>query len=135
MKFEPHHVAFTVNNIEESVAWYKEILGFKVTHEYKKHGGGRAIIELDKVRIELFDFGEDTKPLPDYRKDLMEDLQVVGIKHLCIEVKDLDKMIQSLTTKGIKDIREIDTAGFGGRYTFIKDCNGILVELYESPEK
>jgi len=130
MKFKPHHAAFTVNNLQESIKWYQETLGFTVTHTYEKHGGGRALLECGDVRIELFNFGKETKPLPDYRKELMEDLQVQGIKHLCIEVEDLDKMVALLHEKGIKT-REIDTAGFGGRYTFFKDCNGILIELYQ----
>jgi methylmalonyl-CoA/ethylmalonyl-CoA epimerase len=132
MNFKPHHAAFTVNNLEESVTWYKEKLGFTVTHEYKKHGGGRAIVERGSVRIEFFNFGEATKPLPDYRKELMKDLHTVGIKHLCIEVEDLDAIVKDLAQKGVPT-REIDTAGFGGRYTFFKDCNGILVELYQKP--
>lgn len=130
MIFTPHHVAFTVTDIEESVEWYKEKLGFKTTHRYNKMGSDRAILELDQVRLELFSFGKDTKPLPDYRKDLLDDLHVQGIKHLCIEVDDLDRLIKSLNKKGV-ETRKVDTAGFGGRFTFIKDCNGILIELYQ----
>lgn len=130
MKFRPHHAAFTVNNIDESVKWYEEKLGFKVTHRYNKLGSERAIMELDEVRLELFNFDKDTLPLPDYRKDLLEDLHVQGIKHLCIEVENLDEIILSLNKKGVQN-RKVDTAGFGGRFTFIKDCNGILIELYQ----
>lgn len=128
--FKPHHAAFTVNNIKETTKWYKEKLGFKVTHEYSKHGSSRAIIELGQTRIELFSFGRDNKPLPEDQTDLIEGLHTVGVRHLCIEVDNLDKVVKKLNKKGVWT-REIDTAGFGGRYSFFKDCNGILVELYE----
>lgn len=130
MKFKPHHVALTVKNTSESIKWYQEKLGCKILHNYKKHGMEITQLQLDEVRIELFDYGKVTKPLPDYRKELMDDLHVIGTKHLCIEVEDLNKMVQSLNEKGV-ETREIDTAGFGGRYTFFKDCNGILIELYQ----
>ena len=130
MKFKPHHAAFTVNNINESIKWYQKKLGFKVTHQYNKLGSERAIMELDEVRLELFNFEKETLPLPDYRKELFNDLHVQGIKHLCIEVEDLDKIIKSLNKMNV-ETRKVDTAGFGGRFTFIKDCNGILIELYQ----
>jgi len=130
MKFKPHHVALTVNNMEETVEWYKNNLGFKVTHDYGKYGAKKILLQLDEVRLELFDFDKENQPLPDYRKDLMEDIHVVGTKHLCIEVEDLDVLVQDLKQKGI-ETRKIDTAGFGGRFTFIKDNNGILIEFYQ----
>lgn len=130
MKFKPHHVAFTINHIEETIKWYKNNLGFDVVQEYEMYGAKKAILELDEVRLELFDFEESNKPLPGYRKELMDDLHVVGTKHLCIEVEDLDELVADLNKKGI-ETRAIVTAGFGGRFTFIKDSNGILIELYQ----
>jgi len=117
--------------MEQTVEWYKNNLGFLVTHDYGKYGAKKILLQKDDVRIELFDFGEENKPLPDYRKDLMDDIHVIGTKHLCIEVEDLDALVEDLNKKGVQT-RDIDTAGFGGRFTFIKDNNGILIELYQS---
>lgn len=130
MKFKPHHIAFTVGNLEESIAWYKEKLGFEIVHKYFKNGWQIALMKLDDVQIELFGF-DKTNPLPEHSKDLMSDLHTVGTKHLCIEVEDLNEIIQDLKAKGVEFVTEIDTASFGGRYTFFKDCNGILIELYQ----
>lgn len=132
MNFKPHHVAFTVRNTEESIRWYEDKLGFEVFHQYNKHGMEITQLRLGDVRIELFCYDQDTKPLPDYRKDLMDDLHVIGTKHLCIEVDNLDETINFLKEKSVEFATEIDTAGFGGRYIFIKDCNGILTELYQA---
>ncbi len=132
MNFRPHHTALTVYSSEKSVQWYQEKLGFEVIHKYNKNGMEITHLKLGDVRLELFYFGEDTKPLPDDKKDLMDDLRVVGTKHLCIEVDNLDDTIKELQSKGVEFATKTDTAGFGGRYIFLKDCNGILIELYEA---
>lgn len=132
MHFKPHHVALTVKNTDESIQWYQEKLGFEVTHKYNKHGMEITQLKLDAVRLELFCYGESTKPLPEDRKDLMDDLHVMGTKHLCIEVENIEEIIEQLKAKDVLFTRELDTAGFGGRYIFFKDCNEILIELYQA---
>ena len=132
MNFKTHHVALTVNNLEESIKWYREKLGFEVIHRYKKDRMEFVLLKLNEVRIELFNFGSETKPLPEYRKGLTDDLQTVGVKHLCLEVENLSDMIVRLKQKGVEFVTEIDSAAFGGEFIFIKDCNGILIELYSA---
>lgn len=127
-----HHIAFTVNNLKESIQWYQRKLGFELVHKYKKDGMEFALIKLGQVKIELFNFGKQTKPLPNYRKELMNDLHTIGTKHLCLETENLDKTISDLKKKDVEFVTKIDNASFGGRYIFFKDCNGILIELYSS---
>lgn len=131
MNFKPHHVALTVNNIDESIKWYESKLGFSTSFRRDKNGMDLAILELEDVRIELFNFEDQTKPLPKFNKDLMQDLHMVGTKHLCLQVDDLEEAITKLKEKGVEFVTEIDTAAFGGRYIFFKDCNDILIELYQ----
>lgn len=131
MNFKPHHIALTVRNIEESVLWYCDKLGFRVVHKYEKNGMEIVHLVLGEVRIELFHY-ESTELLPDYRKNLLGDLHVIGTKHLCIEVDDLTEVIKQLQKKEVEFVSELDSATFGGKYIFFKDCNGILLELYQS---
>jgi len=130
MKFKTHHVALTVKNTDESIEWYKDKLGFEITHRYDKHGMEITQLKKDEAQIELFCYDKNTLPLPEYRKELMSDLHVIGTKHLCIETDDLYGLIKSLNEKGV-ETQAVDSAGFGGKYTFIKDCNDILIELYQ----
>lgn len=132
MTTQPHHIAFTVNNLTESIQWYIEKLGFRLIHKYKSQTIEIAHIILGNVRIELFNFAEKTQLLPDYRNNLLDDLHVVGTKHLCIEVDDLDAMINKLKDNDVELATTLNTTSFGGEYIFFKDCNGILIELYQS---
>ncbi|MBI2032818.1 MAG: VOC family protein [Candidatus Levybacteria bacterium] len=131
MKLKVHHIAFTVENLEESINWYEEKLQFKLISKHKSNDVDLAILELGEIRIELFNFGNETKQLPDYRKELMSDLKTIGTKHLCLQTEDLENTIQKLKEKGVDFITDIDNASFGGKYIFFKDCNGILIELIQ----
>lgn len=134
-KFTFHRIVFTVKDIPKSIRWYQSKLGFRVIERYRK--GEAEIVHLtrDGVRIELFHYNDGTSPLPDYRKELSSDLRVIGTKHLCIEVDTFDEMLENLKEKGVEVLKDPTVAGFGGRYAFIKDCNGILIEFYEMKNK
>lgn len=131
MNLRPHHITFTVKNIDESIRWYNHKLGLPLIIKYQWQGLNVAHLKLGDIRLELFECGKETEPLPDYRKDLLKDLHVMGVKHLCIETDDIEKLVTDLKKKNVEFIQEINAAGIGGRKTFFKDCNGILVELYQ----
>src|SRR3954471_1395318 len=127
-----HHVALTVANIEKSVAWYKDIFQAEILERYSKKGATIVHLKIGNARLELFEFGTYTEPLPDYRRTLTDDLHVVGTKHVCFEAKDLSERRRELEGKGVIFGSEIETAGFGGKYFFLKDPDGILIELYQA---
>jgi methylmalonyl-CoA/ethylmalonyl-CoA epimerase len=130
MTYKFNHVAFTVSSLEESIAWYKHVLGFDLIFRYEKPHIKLVNLKLNDFILELLEFGDTSEALPKYRKTLNEDLHVVGTKHLCIESDDLEASIKDLEEKGVEIASEIDTAASGGRFIFFKDCNGILIELY-----
>jgi catechol 2,3-dioxygenase-like lactoylglutathione lyase family enzyme len=121
------HVALGVKNMQESVKWYRDMLGFEKLHDYQQKDMQIAHLALDDVRLELFCF-------PDMEasdaSELMSDLRTVGTRHLCIETDHLDMLIADLKQKGVEFAAELDTAYWGGRFIFIRDCNGTLIELY-----
>jgi catechol 2,3-dioxygenase-like lactoylglutathione lyase family enzyme len=131
MHFKTHHVAFTVPSIEETVAWYEKVFDAMVIHSYQGKDMDIVLIGFGEIKIELFQFRE-SKPMPEYSKSLMDDLHVEGIKHLSIQIEDLKETMDALRKRGVTFVTEIDTAAFGGHYVFFKDCNGTLIELYQS---
>lgn len=133
MRLNFHHVALTVNNLNESVEWYQNKLGCHVVKRYDKGDMRIALLSLGDFYIELFRF-DKTKPLPDFCKELMSDLGVMGTKHIGLLVDDLDGAIIKLKQQGVRFVTDPDATFYGGKYVFFKDCNGILIELYESKQ-
>jgi catechol 2,3-dioxygenase-like lactoylglutathione lyase family enzyme len=121
------HVALGVKDMQQSVQWYQDMLGFEKLHDYQQNDMQIAHLELDDVRLELFCFSNMKALTP---KDLMDDLHTVGTRHLSIELDHLDDTIAKLKQKGVEFATELDTAYWGGRFIFVRDCNGILIELY-----
>lgn len=130
MKIQLHHVALTVDDLSDSIKWYQDIFGCEVVRKYDKADTHIALLSLGDCYLELFHF-DDTQTLPDYRRDVMRDLGVVGTKHMGLQVDNLENAITQLKQKGVEVLTDPDTTFFGGRYAFCRDCNGILIELYE----
>jgi catechol 2,3-dioxygenase-like lactoylglutathione lyase family enzyme len=85
-----NHVALSVPNIAESIAWYEKRLGFKGTARNGQPGARQQIADLrrDDITIELFQV-PDAAPLPESRKNPSEDFRTHGVKHFGFEVKNL----------------------------------------------
>ena len=128
-----HHVGISVKNLDESIAWYEEMLGFE---EVMRMNQGETIqnmkighIRRGNIYIELFQV-EGARPLPEYRRDPNEDLRVEGIKHFGLQVDDAHAAIEELKAKGVEIAMEpIDTPGVC--FVFIRDNSGNAFELIE----
>jgi len=85
-----NHVALSVPNIAESIAWYEKMLGFKGTVRNGQPGARQQIADLRRgdITIELFQV-PDAAPLPESRKNPSEDFRTHGVKHFGFEVKNL----------------------------------------------
>jgi len=89
------HGAFRVRNLEESVKFYTEKLGFKVVSEYtaEQYSEKGLIMELDGARLELIErTDEEYVPVPPERP---------YCPHLCFEVQDMEETLAMLKRNGI----------------------------------
>lgn len=128
-----HHVGISVANLDESIAWYKEKLGFE---EVMRMNQGETIqnmkighIKRGNIYLELFQV-EGAKPLPEYRRDPNEDLRVHGIAHFGLLVNDAHAAVEELKAKGVEiAMGPIDTPGVC--FVFIRDNSGNAFELIE----
>ena len=127
-----NHVALSVPNIAESIAWYEKMLGFKGTVRGTPGPNARQIVadlRRGNVTIELFQVA-DAAPLPESRKNPSEDFRTHGVKHFGFEVKNLPAVLAELKAKGVKtvfDLRITPTEDFA----FISDNAGNAIELIE----
>ena len=91
------HVEIVSSNMERTLNFYTEILGFKVQWRRKSERPPMeeiAFIELGDTLIELFSI-KDPAPVS------TEQWQV-GCRRIALEVEDMDKLAEHLKSKGVE---------------------------------
>jgi methylmalonyl-CoA/ethylmalonyl-CoA epimerase len=128
---KPHHCGISVPDLEASIAWYRDMLGFSV----------KALMTLDAVgakigfmrhgdfQIELFEV-PGASPLPDDRRYPNRDLLTHGTKHIAFEVENLKSVVDTLKERGVNIAMDVTNMP-DGKVAFIRDNTGTLIELLE----
>ena len=128
-----NHVAIVVENIEDSLVFWRDQLGLDLDHveDVPSQSSKVAFIPVGEGEVELVQPTDLETGLGKYLEKRGE-----GMHHLCIEVDDIDGMLTDLKTKGVRLIDEVARDLPGRRMAFIhpKAANGVLVELYEIVE-
>ncbi len=130
-EFELDHVAIAVNTLGEGYKFYEQ-LGFDgmSTEEVPSEKVKTGFLKLgNAANLELLEPTSDDSPV---RKFL--DKRGPGIHHLCLRVKGIDAIVESLKAKGIRMINEKPKMGaHGARVAFIHPAStgGVLIELSE----
>jgi catechol 2,3-dioxygenase-like lactoylglutathione lyase family enzyme len=143
------HTGITVSNLEQSLAFWRDVLGFELSHTAHQTGElareitGVAGAELKLAvlktpgghKIELLEY---LAP-PDRTKHA--DLRPcdVGSVHVALTVNDLDAVLQRIAASGW------ETAGkpqvlqsgpnTGKRVVYVRDPDGTTIELMQAPIK
>jgi methylmalonyl-CoA/ethylmalonyl-CoA epimerase len=133
MDLKHHHGGISVPDLESSIRWYADVLGFEV--EQRMHIGAIpakvAMLRRGELRIELFEV-PGARPLPAERREPNRDLHTHGNKHLAFAIRDVDEAERELRTHGV-DIVFVGRFEFGSNI-FLRDNSGNLVELVQQPE-
>jgi len=134
-----HHLTISVSNIKKSSMFYKK-LGFKISKgfERKDYPAKFRDLKLDSFCLRLVEFQNKKKQISS-SKNPIKSFSVIGIKHLALEVKNLEKIKEILekqkTTfldeKNIGTNAKIQRGVSGVNYIFLKDPDGINIELVE----
>ncbi len=119
------HVAITVKDMNRSIEFYTEKLGFTITRSSETSTVKTVFVGRGQVQLELFALKQGSaKPVPELQQD------EIGIKHIAFNVTDLDTLIKEYREKGIVFISEVRQAGTR-RHIFFKDPDGITLQLLE----
>ena len=125
------HIGIAVKNIDEQMAWYKDVLGLK--------DGGRDIVEDQGVKVQMFELG-------DTRIELLEPLNEnspiakfienkgQGIHHIAYGTDSCSEALEKAIKSGCRSIdTEPRPGAHGAQIAFLhpKSTYGVLTEFCE----
>ena len=132
VEFGLDHVAVTVSDLDRSIAFYGRNFGFECQRILPLRGNGRvAVLRGTGLAIEMF-APERASPLPDDRRTPEADLGTIGVKHFALRVADILAASETLKRNGVELISEVAVGVRGVRRFFVKDPDGIAIEVSES---
>ncbi len=120
------HIEIVIGNMERTLKFYTEILGFKIQWSRKSERPPRqevALIELGGTLIEIFTVKNPAPPAS------TEQWQI-GCRRVALEVEDIDRAVEYLKTKAVVISREPVAVGTL-RVAEIKDPDGLSIELIQ----
>lgn len=129
----PDHVGISVGDLEASISWYRDMLGFELVRivAVPADTGRVAILRQDDFTLELFSI-PGAAPLPDHRRTPGSDIRVQGVKHPAYAVSDIDAFMEDLKAKGADVVWDV-VVHDGDKCAFVRDNTGNLVEFVERP--
>ncbi|MDP6953029.1 MAG: VOC family protein [Alphaproteobacteria bacterium] len=142
-----NHTSFTVSDLDRSVAFFTEALGFELIHR-----GGRDPKMIEKVvgvpgadietayiqgpghRLELIQYKG-----PADRKRIESRPCDTGFAHLAYDVDDIDAALAAAARFGFKPLNApLDLhhgPNAGGRVVYTRDADGVTVEYIQPPKR
>ncbi len=140
-----HHSSRTISNMERSLAFYRDILGFKVVEDITSEEPGIqeasttpksqlriVMLEAGGARVELIEFLKEKGKF--YDRPLA--LNDVGSSHIAFEPEDMDQVYEHLLSQGVRFTSPPQVTWRGpGRYwraTVFYDPDGFDLALFKS---
>ena len=135
-----HHVSFTVSDMELSLQFYRDALGFEVLNDRTVEGNfAETVTALEGVRMRIVHLGGYGQGL-----ELIQYLAAAGqpraprtcdtgSAHLCYVVDDIEAEIAGLQERGVRFLSEVMTVeggpNAGNRMVYFLDPAGIPMEF------
>ena len=127
------HLGIAVKSLEAGKAFYGGTLGLPLVFEEE--------VETEKVKVAAYQVGETRIELlestdPDGPIGRFVAKRGGGLHHVCYTVKDIEKTLEALKSRGIEPVGPAPRPGAHGcQVAFLhpKDTGGILTELSQPP--
>lgn len=123
------HIGIAVRGLDESVSFYRDILGMPEVPLDDSDGAKIAGVAAGDSLVELLEAETPDSPIGKFIAK-----RGPGIHHVCFAVADLDGTLERCRTHGIRLIDETPRMGAEGkRIAFLhpSSTSGVLVELSE----
>jgi methylmalonyl-CoA/ethylmalonyl-CoA epimerase len=129
------HIGIAVTNMDESVAYYTEVLGLKLLkiEEVPSQRVKVAFIDAGNVKIELLEPTSEESTIHGFIQKKGQ-----GIHHVAFGVTSIEERMVELRDKGVRLLSDGPLPGAGGaQVAFVhpKDSFGVLYELCDKSGK
>ena len=140
------HTGITVSDIDASIAFFHDVLGFEVSPKVRVSGAVFAALtgvihaEIDVAfvktpnhALELLQYvSPPRRPRPEaFRSD------DPGFLHVCLKVKDIDRVVSAIGAAGFAAVSSVQTVmegpAKGLRAVYARNHDGVCLELIEEP--
>jgi catechol 2,3-dioxygenase-like lactoylglutathione lyase family enzyme len=138
------HIGIGVSDLENSVAFYRDVMGMK--EEYRAHNEGEKISQIvgvesayidvcmltkNNLRVELLAYksaNPDDHPLP-----VQQD--AIGLLHLAFLVDDVDKEYERIKALGYEfNAPPMVARENGPKITYFTGPDNVVMEIYQKPK-
>jgi len=137
-----HHTAISSSNIERSLAFYRDLLGFTEVFNFDWEVGTKQLDDITGLSdssarvvmlkagnacIELFEFHSPDPKTMTAKRPVCDH----GITHLCLQVSGIDAEYERLSDAGMEFHCPPQSVGDSLRATYGRDPDGNVIELLE----
>ena len=127
------HIGIAVKDLNESIAYYEKILGFKcyAIEEVKEQKVKTAFFMVGQTKIELLESTDPEGPGGKFIEKKGE-----GVHHIAFAAQNLEASLSEVESKGVQLIDKQPRKGAEGlniAFLHPKSTQGVLTELCEKP--
>jgi methylmalonyl-CoA/ethylmalonyl-CoA epimerase len=133
MTLKPLHVGISIANMPASIAWYEDILGFRLLwcKDFPDLKTQIAFLEKDDFQIELFEHYESI-PIPSERLLPLSDLQTQGTKHVAFGTDNIATLFEHFKKHQVDIVfGPVESPPKDALFGFIRDNSGVLIEFIQ----
>ncbi|MGD2176992.1 MAG: methylmalonyl-CoA epimerase [Anaerolineae bacterium] len=129
-----HHVAIVVHDLDQALAFYRDVLGLELVDRRRvpEEGVEIAFLPTGEAEIELLQPLTEEGGVARFLEKRGE-----GLHHICLAVDDISKAMVRLDAVSACVLSEEPQVGADGtRYVFVhpESAHGVLIELYEAAD-